>query len=68
VSLGLIPHSKNEVAKATQARSNGAADRREANQINMGPKGVETEAGVILDLSKICVIAIVLLNIVLSVF
>jgi hypothetical protein len=46
---------KKEVAKTAQARSNGAADWREANQVDTDPKGVETEAGVILYLSKLCV-------------
>jgi hypothetical protein len=40
----------------------------EASQVNTDPEGVETEAGVILDLSKICVQPLFLLNIVLSVF
>jgi hypothetical protein len=55
VSLRLVPHSKKEIAKATQARGNGAADGKETSQVNMDPEGVETETGIILDLGKICV-------------
>jgi hypothetical protein len=51
----LSPTKKTEVAKITQARSNGETDWREDSQVNTDPEGVETETGVILDLSKICV-------------
>jgi hypothetical protein len=52
LSLRLVPDSKKEVAKTTQARSNGVADWREASQVNTDTEGVETEVGVIPNLSK----------------
>jgi hypothetical protein len=52
---GLSHTKKKEVGKTMQVRSNRAANRREASQVNTDQEGVGTEAGVIFDLSKTCV-------------
>jgi hypothetical protein len=68
VSLKIVTHSKKEIAKTAQVRSDGETNWREASQVNTDPKGVNTEAGVNLDLSKNMYTVVVLLNIVLSSF